>query len=122
MNKIKAVFLGLSLMMLMSFTEKGATIEDCSILNEGAFKYGDIEEEIRVEIKGNNHTEYHDGGKYMIKSKLEWVNDCEYNMIMTKITIPNFPYRKGDVMNVKVDKIMGNVIYYTSTVKGNSWN
>lgn len=55
-------------------------------------------------IKGKNHIEYHDNGKYIIKSKLDWVSDCEYNMTMTKITIPDFPYAIGEVMNVKVNK------------------
>lgn len=93
----------------------------CEILHEGTFKYGDTDDEIKVVIKGESHTEYHQGGKYIIKSKLVWVNDCEYNMTMTKITIPKFPYGKGDVMNVKINEVKGNKIFYTSTVKGQSW-
>ncbi len=39
-------------------------------------------------------------------------------MTMKKITIPNFLYGKGDVMNVKIDRVEGNKIYYTSRVGG----
>jgi len=41
---------------------------------------------------------------------------------MTKITIPNFPFGIGDVMNVKIIEVKGNEIFHTSTVKGNQWN
>jgi hypothetical protein len=79
-------------------------------------------EQIKVEINGKSHIEYHDNGKYFIKSKLIWASDCEYNMTMTEITIPSFTYKAGDVMNVKINKVEGNNIYYTSTVQGKSWN
>lgn len=95
--------------------------ENCTILHEGTFEYGNSDFEVKVVIKGNKHTEFHANGKYIIKSKINWVSDCEYNMTMTKITIPNFPYKAGDIMNVKINKIEGKDIYYTSTVKGNSW-
>lgn len=52
---------------------------------------------------------------------MNWVNDCEYNMTMTEITILNFPYKVGDIMNVKINKVEGNDIYYTSTVQEKSW-
>lgn len=94
---------------------------DCMILHKGTFKYGDSNTEIIVKIKGNRHVEYHNGGKYRIESKLEWLNECEYNMTMTKVTIPNFPYGPGDIMNVKINKVVGNEVLYTATVKGMSW-
>lgn len=113
--------LSLILLTLSSFTNVEFESNDCSILHNGTFKYGNSGDEIKVVIKGKNHTEYHNNEKYIIKSKLDWVNDCEYNMTMKKITIPNFPYGIGDVMNVKINKVVGNEIYYTSTVKGKSW-
>jgi len=104
--------------MIFGFTDDSS---GCKLLHKGTFKYGNTEKEIKVVIKGNKHTEYHNGGKYIIESKLDWVNDCEYNMTMTKITIPDFPYKVGDVMNVKINEVKENDIYYTSTVNGKSW-
>jgi len=115
---LATLFLFISFMSLTGFAPKG---NDCKILHKGTFEYGDDESKVRVEINGKNHTEYHDGGKYIIRSKIEWVSDCEYNMTMTEITIPNFPYKVGDVMNVQVNKIEGKEIFYTSTVQGKSW-
>ncbi|MGL4599162.1 MAG: hypothetical protein ACRCYO_16700 [Bacteroidia bacterium] len=94
---------------------------DCSIMYKGTFIYGSPADQVKVVIKGKNHTEYHNNGKYVIKSKLNWITDCEYDMVLKKVTIPNFPYQPGDVMNVKIDSVNGKEIYYTSIIKGQSW-
>ena len=95
--------------------------ENCSALHEGTFKYGNTITEIIVKIRGKQHIEYHEGGKYRIESTLKWINECEYDMTMKKVTIPNFPYGPGDIMHVKIEKVVGSNIYYTSTVKDQSW-
>jgi len=101
--------------------EKTASAQDCTIVHEGKFKYGTAKEEVSVEIKGKDHKELHNKGKYFIKSTIEWLSSCEYNMTMVEVTIPNFPYGPGDVMNVKITKIIDKEIFYTSNVKGVSW-
>jgi hypothetical protein len=121
MKKMIQFAFGILLFSLMAFTSLKSDNNDCLILHKGTFTYGNPGNEIKVVIKGKNHTEYHNNGKYIIKSKLDWVNDCEYNMTMTKVTIPNFPYGIGDVMNVKIDSVNGNQIFYTSIVKGQNW-
>jgi hypothetical protein len=115
------VFIAVLTITILAASTKRTT-NDCQLLHKGTFKYGDSKTEIIVKIKGKKHVEYHNEGKYVIESKLDWVNECEYNMTMTKVTIPNFPYGQGDIMNVKVDKVVGTEIYYTSTVNGQSWN
>jgi hypothetical protein len=121
MKRVILYILGILSISFMAFTSMNFDNNDCSILHKGTFIYGNPGNEIKVVIKGKEHIEYHNDGKYIIKSKLDWVNDCEYNMIMTKTTIPHFPYEAGDVMNVKIDSVKGNKVYYTSTVKGQSW-
>jgi hypothetical protein len=122
MNKVMKVSIGFIFLTLMAFTITPKVDNDCGILHKGTFTYGNSKNLVKVMIKGKNHIEYHNDGKYYIKSKLDWVNECEYNMTMTKVTIPDFPYGKGDVMNVTINKVDGNKIYYTSTIKGQSWN
>ena len=107
--------------LLLLLSTKNVIGQDCSIAHEGKFKYRNGKDEVIVETKGKDHTEHHNKGKYFIKSKIEWLNDCEYNMTMTEVTIPNFPYGPGDVMNVKINKVAGKEIFYTSTVKGVTW-
>ena len=121
MKQIIKITYGLLLFSLMGFTNLKTEDNDCLIVHKGTFIYSDIKEIVKVIIKENSHTEYHNDGKYIIQSKLEWVNDCEYNMTSTRITIPNFPYKIGDVMNVKINRVDGKDIYYTSTVREESW-
>ncbi len=74
-----------------------------------------------VVININKHVEYLENGKYYIKSDLDWINECEYNATMTEITLPNFPFKAGEVMNVKFQKIENGMVYGISTVLGQSF-
>lgn len=94
---------------------------NCEIMHQGTFVYNAETNPVKVVIDGVNHTEYHSGGKYHIKSTIEWVNECEYNMTMTEVTIPKFPYQKGAIMNVKITEVKGNDVYYAAAVEGRSW-
>jgi hypothetical protein len=97
--------------------------DSCSILKQGKFKYLDIEDTTAYfVIDKEDHTEYHNGGKYFIKSRLKWINDCQYEMTMLKNTIPDFPFKPGDVMTVTINKVEGDIIYYTSEVKEYKWD
>lgn len=122
-SKLK-VLTGIIVLSLLTITNLtfAQSIENCNIVHEGNFTYGTGDNLKKVTIKGKKHIEYDNNGKYYIKSKLVWVSDCEFNMTMKKVTIPNFPFGKGDIMNVKIKKVDGNKIYYTSTVNGQSWD
>jgi hypothetical protein len=116
---IKTLFTVL-LLSFLSFSFKGENQSDCKIIHKGTFKYEGINSDVKVIINDKSHTEYHENGKYIIQSQLDWVNNCEYNATIKKITIPNFPYKVGNVMNVTINNIEGNKIYCTSTVQGKS--
>ena len=91
------------------FSQKNS---DCNILKHCKLLYTNIEDSTGyIIINGNNHIEFFENGKYFIKSKLDWVSDCEYNATMTEITLPNFPFKPGEKMNVKIDKIEGGKVY-----------
>jgi hypothetical protein len=91
---------------------------DCKILKDIKLKYAHKEgDKDYVTIKGNKHVESLEDGKYFIKSDLEWISDCEYNATMTEITLPNFPFKAGEVMNVKFEKMEDDIIYGTATVR-----
>jgi len=53
---------------------------------------------------------------------LEWINDCEYNMTMVEITLPDFPFHVGDMMNVKFTSIQDSIATCIATVKGQILN
>lgn len=92
---------------------------DCKILHNVKLKYADAPNRNDfVVIKDNKHVEYLKNGIYYIKSDLNWINECEYNVTMTEITLPNFPYKVGEVMNVKFKKIENGKVYGIATVRG----
>ncbi|MES2430759.1 MAG: hypothetical protein V4556_07455 [Bacteroidota bacterium] len=93
---------------------------DCKFLRHCTLKYVDDvgDTTAYIIIDNNSNIEYSSSGKYYIKSKLNWLNDCEYNMTMEEITLPNFPFQAGDSMNVKFDNIEKDIIYFTSNVNG----
>lgn len=95
---------------------------DCSSLKAGTYKYLDIEDTTAYfEINKASHIEYHQSGKYQIKSKLEWLNDCKYAMTMLSSTVPGFPFKPGDIMVVIITKREENIIYYTAEVNKQIW-
>ena len=118
----RMLMLGVFILSLTSFVTPIEHPIDCSSLHEGTFLYGNSKDRIEVIIKGNHHTEYHNNGKYFSQSKLDWIDDCSFNMTMEEVTIPDFPFGKGDVMNLQVDAVEGNKISYTASVKGYRWN
>lgn len=106
----------------LAFSPSSSTVEEaCEIMHHGTFTYQGDNGEVKVVIDGNSHTEYHNKGKHYLKSTLKWINACEYDMTLSEINLPDFPFKKGDVMHVKINKVEGKTIHYTSTVKGNSF-
>jgi len=92
---------------------------NCNFLKECKLKYLDNSDSTAyIVIKDRTHIEYLQNGKYFIKSKLDWINACEYNATMIDITLPGFPFKPGDVMNVKIDRIEGDIIYCVLTALG----
>ena len=116
-NQIKTLIVFI-LLTLMAFTSSVKEDVDCGIMHEGTFTYYDNKDIVKVVIKGEEHIEYYNDGKYYIKSKITWLNECEFDISMKEITLPNFPFQIGDIMHVKITKVEVNIIYCTSKIKG----
>jgi hypothetical protein len=111
------LFSPLLALLLIAFKD-----DPCSILKKGKFKYLDGDDTSSYfEVNGDKHIEYYQNGKYYIKSKLEWLGNCVYQLTMTEKTLPDFPYTSGDKLKVEVLNIKNDTIYYTASVKGNVW-
>lgn len=95
----------------------------CQILRKGTFTYKDTEgDPVIVKIVGDMSTEEHKGGKYMLMSKLTWKSECEYDNMLIVSTVPGVQLEPGTVMNVVIDKVDNNDIYFTATAKGKSYH
>ena len=121
MKLLKSIFvLILFLTTMISFAQSNKDI-DCKILKNIKLKYvNNPDSTAYVVIKNKKHIEYLENGKYFIKSDLDWISECEYNAQMTEITLPNFPFKAGEIMNVKFEKIENGFVFGTAKVRGNS--
>ena len=79
-------------------------------------------EEVVVTITDSNFVESYQDGKYFIKAQLDWLSQCEYNLVITKVNAPGVMYTTGDEVNVKINRVEGNDIFYTATVRRVSWD
>lgn len=109
----------LMIYVFMGFTTLSTS--ECDIAHEGTFIYYFEGKEVKVSIHKDLHTEYHEGGKYIIQSKLVWVNDCEFIATCIKNTFPNPAYTLEDQMYVKIEYVYDNEIYFTSTINRFEW-
>lgn len=107
---------------LLFFTFTLMNVEqDCSVLKNNSFTYKLSKEDVLVEFKENKHVEYHQDKKYYIKSNVEWVSDCEYYLVIQDVTLPDFPFKLGSKLHIKVTKVKGNRVYYKSSMGGRTW-
>lgn len=97
---------------------------DCSIMKAGTFKYLDVPDDPSAyfEIDGKKHTEYHENGKYIMRSKIEWINECTYELTLKKSDNPALDFKRGTTMRVTIEDTQGNIISYKATMGGNSWH
>lgn len=120
--KLYKLFFAIIFLLFSSNSFSQSEEIDCKILKNIKLQYFDApNREDFVLISNNKHVEYHQNGKYFIKSDLVWINDCEYNAILTDFNLPNFPYTIGEIMNVRFYKIEKKVIYGISTIRNNSF-
>lgn len=67
-------------------------------------------------IDGERFTETTPDGKYHINAKLKWVDNCIYETTITSTDVPNFPFKPGDGMKVRINKIEGSKVYLSAIV------
>jgi len=121
MKLFTLLLFGLFLSTTISMAQNNQNF-DCKILKDIKLKYANNKDKTAyIIIKDSKHVEHLEGDKYFIKSDLEWINDCEYNAKMTEITLTNFPFKAGEVMNVKFEKIKDDIVYGTATVRNQTF-
>ncbi|SHF77286.1 MULTISPECIES: hypothetical protein [Flavobacterium] len=103
------------------YTAKKQTVEkaNCAVLKNCRLRYSEANDDSTyITIKDNVFMEFPNADKEYIKSNLEWVNECEYNATVTELTASGLNFKTGDKINVKIDKIDNDMIYYTASFEG----
>lgn len=114
-----------SLFLVMIYGIMGFTslpTSECDIAHEGTFIYFYNQKEVKVIIHKDLHTEYHEGGKYIIQSHIHWIDDCSFIASCIKNTFPNPAYTVEDQMYVKINQVIDNEIYFTSIINRFEWS
>jgi hypothetical protein len=96
---------------------------NCLIAHEGTFTYQVDNDIIRIEIRGDKHTEFFPGG-IIVHSDIKWIDECNYETTMT--SIKNRPegyiFEKGDMLKVHIDEVSGRHISLTIAFKNITLN
>lgn len=95
--------------------------EKCSMLKNNTFVYKLAGKDVVVKFEEDTHTEYHQSGKYYIKSNVEWISDCEYYLIIQEVNLPDFPFKIGSKLHIEITKVRGNKLSYKSTMGARIW-
>ncbi|GAB7256953.1 hypothetical protein [Polaribacter sp. OB-PA-B3] len=91
------------------------------LLNETKYTYKYKGENVVVLFSESKHVEYFNEGKYFIKSDISWVSEDECYMTLQESNLPNFPFKKGIKLKMKITKIKRGYIFYESTLGGRTW-
>ncbi|MDQ3073817.1 MAG: hypothetical protein M3Q97_11210 [Bacteroidota bacterium] len=85
----------------------------CEIMKNGTFDYVGIpHSEAYIVIEGDQHAEYYQDGKYYVKSRLEWIDECTFQTTVERITVPEFSFGLGDHMTIKITKVKKGIIEF----------
>ena len=109
----------------MSFNEN--TIHNFSdneivpLFKETTYTYKYKGDDVLVIFRENEHIEYFNNKKYFIKSNLEWTAHNECYMTLKESNLPNFPFKSGAKLHMKITKIKRGYIHYESTLGGRTW-
>ena len=118
--EFKTLIVILSILLTANSFSQSKIKADCSVLKNCKLKYIEANDNLSyIIIKNNKLTEYARGrSTNYIMSDLKWINECEYNATVIKITILKTTFKIGDVLNVKYTKLEKGIAYYTASFKG----
>lgn len=114
---MKNIFLLLLLISGASFSQS----KDCSRLKNCKLQSLVVEDTSYIVIKNNEYSQIYDDGSF-IKSKINWISNCEAEIIISEVSIPDFPLAIGEKLKLKVDKITGDVAEFSVTMQGETYN
>ncbi len=97
------------------------TKEIIPLLEETTYTYKYNGDDVLVVFTRNTHIEYFNNRQHSIKSNIVWTSENECVMTILESNLPNFPFRNGTKLNMKINKIKNGYIYYQSTLGGRSW-
>ena len=102
--------------LILSITGNSQTLY-CKKFKTGTFYYPGMSE--KISIRKDSIQESYNNGKLEMIWKVNWINDCKYEMICDKILANNFLIKKGDrivatIINTDENCYTASLIFYTA--------
>ncbi|QTD36939.1 hypothetical protein JL193_12495 [Polaribacter batillariae] len=91
------------------------------LLEETTYTYKYKGKNVLVIYTKDEHVEYFENKKYFIKSDIKWTSEEECYMTLKESNLPNFPFKRGTKLHMKIKKIKRGSIYYETTLGGYTW-
>lgn len=111
--------LGLLLFMILSTSVAFSQNDSCAGFKDGKFHdLADKDQSSYYIVDGGWFYEYSDHGKFYIKSKIDWEDNCTYSLTLTETNIPNFELKMGTQLRAQITKVKGDKYYYQYLPKG----
>lgn len=114
---MKNIFLLLLLISGVSFAQS----KDCSRLKNCRLESLVDEDTSYTLIKNTEYSQFYDDGNF-IKAKITWIANCQAEITISEVSIPDFPLAVGEKLILKIDKIAGDIADFAVTMKGDVYN
>jgi len=111
---MRNIFLFLLLISGISFAQSKT---DCTRLKNCKLESFELDDESVMIIKNNDLSQIYDDGNF-IKSKINWISECEAEITISEVSIPDFPLKVGEKMNLKFAKIENDVVDFSVVIQG----
>ncbi len=110
------------LVLLLFLFSNSAHLQFCKSIKKGVFANEEMD---TVIVRTKTHqTEVSEKGGINFTWRLNWLNDCEYNMILEKdiSTTPLVVFKIGDTIRVKIIKLYKDKYDWEASFKGQTLN
>ena len=102
------------------------SIPDCNFIKSGKFVNKETDEKVTpgysIVINDGQITEYVNNSEHYVKSKIEFISDCEYQSTVIEVTIPNYNLGPGTIIRTEIiaTALVDNLIEIKSTINETS--
>ena len=95
---------------------------NCNLMKTGKFASVDYSPaEYNMVVADGIQTEFTENGQY-VKSKMEFLSDCEYKTTILEVTIPDYFAKPGDFLTTKIIKTQGKYIAVKTLMFGKEYD
>ncbi len=106
-----------SLLLLLLLPLLSQAQQDCSKFKNGRFIYPDQDKVLSVRKNGIQKSV--SNGKTVAIWKVDWIDDCHYNLTCKKLKAPMPPFEKGDILECSIVGIQGDCMKVDLVFKRN---